>query len=150
MKVARFTLQILLSIVLPLAVQLLDRRRFTTEERARVWGGASWGSAIYNFGEFSMLGWCWVTRRWAGIPMGIASSFLLFMAIRWAIDDLVARLIGDRSNVRWQGIAQLYAVCLVGFVLLWALTLIIERVRGSGRPGSPAGSARPDSSPRRG
>lgn len=128
MKVARFTLQILLAIVLPLVIQRLDRRALGPEERARVWNGASWGSAIYNFGEFSMLGWCWVTRRWAGIPMGIASSFLLFMGVRWAIDDLLARAMGHRP-VRWEGIAQLYVVFLVGFTLLWALTLGLEKLR---------------------
>jgi hypothetical protein len=128
MKVARFTLQIVLAIVLPLVFQMVDRRTLTAEERARAWGGASWASAIYNFGEFSMLGWCWVTRRWAGLPMGIASSFLLFMGIRWALDDLAARALGHRP-VRWEGIAQLYAVFLLGFTLIWALTLALERWR---------------------
>ena len=128
MKVARFTLQLVLAIVLPFAFQLIDRRTLSAEERARAWGGASWASAIYNFGEFSMLGWCWVTRRWAGIPMGVASSFLLFMGVRWAIDDLLARAFGHRP-VRWEGIAQLYAVCLLGFSLIWALALGLERIR---------------------
>jgi hypothetical protein len=129
MKVARFTLQVVLAIVLPLAFQLLDRRTLGAKERARVWTGVSWASAVYNFGEFSLLGWCWVTRRWAGIPLGIATSFALFMSVRWAIDDLAARALGDRSTVRWQGMVQLYAVCLAGFALIWALTLAIEGIR---------------------
>lgn len=128
MKVARFTLQFVLAIVLPLALQLLDRRTLTPRERSRVWGGASWASAVYNFGEFSMLGWCWVTRRWTGIPLGVASSFALFMGIRWVIDDLVARALGQRTT-EWRAIAQLYAIFLVGFTLLWALTLALEGLR---------------------
>src|SRR4051812_28697445 len=67
MGVLRQILLMALGILLPLALQHYDRRRFDAEQRARAWNGASWGAALYAFGPLSMLGWCWVTRpRWPG------------------------------------------------------------------------------------
>src|SRR4051794_10090606 len=67
MKTLRFALQIVLGIALPLAAQLWDRRRLSPEQREACWNGATWGAALYAFGPFSMLGWCWVTRgTWRG------------------------------------------------------------------------------------
>ena len=63
MGVAQTAVVMVLSIVLPLAVQLWDRRRLTDEQRQRAWNFASWAAALYAFGPLSMLGWFWVTRR---------------------------------------------------------------------------------------
>jgi hypothetical protein len=61
--VARTSVMMVLSIVLPLAVQLWDKRRLAAPARARSWNVATWASALYAFGPLSMLGWGWVTRR---------------------------------------------------------------------------------------
>jgi fatty acid desaturase len=63
MDLARTVAMMLLSIVLPLMVQLVDKRRMDEERRARTWNIASWAAALYAFGPFSMLGWIFVTRR---------------------------------------------------------------------------------------
>lgn len=71
MKVARTAVAMILGILLPLIVQLIDKRRLSAEARERAWNTATWGSALYAFGPLSMLGWSWVTRpRWRRIVMG--------------------------------------------------------------------------------
>ena len=57
-----FALNMVLGMLIPLALQRMDRRRMTTEERAWVWNFASWGSAVYNFGPMSLVAWGYVTR----------------------------------------------------------------------------------------
>jgi hypothetical protein len=61
--VERTVILMVLGIVVPLALQLWDRRRLDEEQRARAWNFASWGAALYAFGPLSLLGWYWVTRR---------------------------------------------------------------------------------------
>ncbi len=47
-------------------VQRWDRRSLTKARRSRTWNTASWGSALYGFSHWSMIGWLWVTRQdWA-------------------------------------------------------------------------------------
>jgi hypothetical protein len=71
MKVAQTAVAMILGIVLPLLVQLWDKRRLSNEERARSWTVATWGSALYAFGPLSMLGWSFVTRRgWSRFVAG--------------------------------------------------------------------------------
>src|SRR5690606_5797895 len=60
---ALLAVAMMLGWVIPLAVQLWDRLRMTPAERERVWGSASWGSALVAWSFLSMLGWYWVTRR---------------------------------------------------------------------------------------
>lgn len=63
MVILRATIGIVVGIVLPLVVQVMDRRRRV--DKPCPWTGATWGSALYAFGPLSMLGWSWVTRpRW--------------------------------------------------------------------------------------
>ncbi len=84
MEVARTAVVMVLSIVLPLCVQLWDRRRMDAAQRARVWNIASWGAALYAFGPLSLLGWSWVTRaRWRRLWFGPLSmgAVLLVMAL---------------------------------------------------------------------
>lgn len=52
----------ILSIVLPLVIQRAWVKRLSPERRARMWNVASWASALYGFGPFSMLGFVWLTR----------------------------------------------------------------------------------------
>jgi hypothetical protein len=70
-----------LSIIVPLSIQLWDKRRLDEEQRARSWNFASWASALYAFGPASMLGWFWVTRRgWRriyGPPVMIAIAVVI-------------------------------------------------------------------------
>jgi hypothetical protein len=56
-----------LNIVVPLGLQMLDKRRLRPEQRERAWNGVSWAAALYAFGPLSMVGWVWVTRQdfWA-------------------------------------------------------------------------------------
>lgn len=94
MKTLRFALQIVLSVVLPLAVQLWDRRRLDPEQRERAWNFASWGAALYAFNVLSMLGWFWVTRRtWRGLAWGLLCTVLL-AAVFVGLDALVALALG--------------------------------------------------------
>ena len=76
MDVAQTAVLMVLGIVIPLLIQLWDKRRLTDEQRARAWNFASWGAALYAFGPLSMLGWFWVTRRgWRrsyGLPAVVA------------------------------------------------------------------------------
>jgi hypothetical protein len=68
MKTQRLVLQWFLGIALTYALQRWDKGRLLPEQRDRAWNTASWGSALYGFGQLSMLGWAWVTlaepRRW--------------------------------------------------------------------------------------
>ena len=63
MKTLLFAIDIALSYTLPLLVQLWDRRRLSDEQKAYVWGYASWGAAIYAWSILSVAAWFWVTRR---------------------------------------------------------------------------------------
>lgn len=94
MKTLRFALDIVLSVALPLAVQLWDKRRLTQDQRARAWNYASWGSALYGFNVLSMLGWFWVTRRSAlGLVWGLVSVAALGGAFV-GLDYLLALTLG--------------------------------------------------------
>ena len=67
MQALRATLQFILGIVLPLSLQMIDRRRLREDRRAGAWNGVSWAAALYAFGPLSMIGWVVVTRHdWAG------------------------------------------------------------------------------------
>ena len=81
MQVARAVLMMVLGILIPLAVQLLDKRRLDGEQRARAWNFASWGAALYAFGPLSMLGWFWVTRRGWRRLYGLPAVVLIALAI---------------------------------------------------------------------
>jgi hypothetical protein len=83
-----------LSIVLPLLLQLWDKRRLDDEQRARSWNVASWGSALYAFGPMSMLGWSWVTRpRWRRVVFGpLCMGALLWVVM--SVDALLGLALG--------------------------------------------------------
>lgn len=86
MKTFLYTLVFVLNTGLTLAVQIWDRRRLTSRQRARAWNSASWGSAIYVASVASMIPWAWVTRNeWAqwrrrGLGFALARSALLLGA----------------------------------------------------------------------
>ncbi len=63
LETARVLVAFILGIALPLAFQRWDLRRLTPRQREGAWNSASWGSALYAFGPFSMIGWLWVTRH---------------------------------------------------------------------------------------
>ncbi len=89
MKTLLFAIDIALSYVLPLLVQLWDRRRLSDEQRAYVWGYASWGAAIYGWSIVSVLAWFWVTRRsLMGVVWGalaLAGVFAVYAALHLAV-----------------------------------------------------------------
>jgi hypothetical protein len=123
MKVARTAIAIVLGFLLPLLVQLWDRRHLDGEERQRVWNFASWGSALYAFGPLSMLGWSWVTRRnWMRVVMGPVSlgAIVLLMG---TIDGLLHASTGAPPEGPWTDL-PLGALIAVGLGLLLLLLLL--------------------------
>jgi hypothetical protein len=82
----RTVLVMILSVALPYVAQRWDRGRLAPAQRARAWNTASWGAALYAFGPFSMIGWCWVTRndarRWwrESPPLAVAKGAGLLVA----------------------------------------------------------------------
>jgi hypothetical protein len=62
MELARTVLAMVLGIVLPLAVQLWDRKRLRAAGREGPWGIATWATALYAIGPFSLLPWSFLTR----------------------------------------------------------------------------------------
>ena len=92
MTVARATLAMILGILLPLVVELLDRRWLTPEARERAWNVATWGSALYAFGPLSLLGWYWVTRRGWRRLLGVPVALLVVVAIQ-LVDELASLLL---------------------------------------------------------
>ena len=154
MKATRVVVQMVLSIVVPLMVQLWDRRRLTAEQRERVWSGATWGAALYAFGEMSLLGWFWVTRRWRGELWAVGTSFASFFLLKWVVDQAVVRALGIKDDTGWDDVVVLYLVLLVAFKLVWLLTLLLERLgraERDARLGAPSrGWARPARSSRSG
>ena len=125
MGVLRFCIELALTIVAPLLLQAWDKRRLDASQRARAWNGASWASAIYNFTEFSMLGWFWVTRRFRGIVPGVASSFGLFVLLRVVVDGLVAEALGLRARA-WGEVILLYPIGLGLAVPFCAIASLLE------------------------
>ena len=76
MKTLIYSLAFVLNIALPLTVQVHDKRRLTSRQRAGAWNEASWGSALYVAGLLSMIPWAWVTRQewalWRERGLGVA------------------------------------------------------------------------------
>ena len=107
------------SIVVPLALQLWDRRRLSPEQRARCWNVATWGSALYAFGPLSMLGWCWVTRRpWWRILVGPlwSGACLFIVTLVDALMELGQR--GELEDGLWDRLLGALLVAAAGVVLL--------------------------------
>lgn len=153
MYALRFLVQMVLAIALPLLVQRWDRERLTPAQRARVWNGASWGSAVYNFGELSMIGWYWVTRRWSPAALlGLPTSLALFVAIRWLVDQALADALGQVYKGSLAAMVGLWAIFAGAAVVFWALTLGWEAWvrwrRASRRPARAGGRSAPSPPPR--
>ena len=71
------------------------------EERRWVWGFATWGSALYNFGPLSLLAWGYVTRSpryFRGLAIGVAltATALLMQAVA---GEVIGRALGFREKV---------------------------------------------------
>ncbi len=95
-----FALNMVLGMLIPLALQRMDRRRMTTEERAWVWNFASWGSAVYNFGPMSLVAWGYVTRspryvRGLAIGAGLA---VMALVVQGVCAEVLGRLFGFREK----------------------------------------------------
>jgi hypothetical protein len=98
MGVARTILAMALGIVLPLLVQLWDRRGFDPDQRDRMWNVATWATALYAFGPLSMLGWCWVTgSRWARAVRGAMWAGLVSLVIA-GVDFGLGRMAGGPAS----------------------------------------------------
>jgi len=74
-----------LNITLPYEITRRDRRTLTTEQLARSWNTASWGSAIYFFGPLCLPAHFWVTRRtMRGLAVGVAWMLAVFV-VEWLV-----------------------------------------------------------------
>jgi len=90
MKVAHTIIMMILGIVLPLMVQLWDRRRLNAEQRGRSWNFATWGAALYAFGPASMLGWIFLTRP-KGWRIIVAPAWTVpLILLLWLADGLLS------------------------------------------------------------
>lgn len=122
MKVLLLALNIVLGIVVPLGAQLWDRRRMSRAEREQVWNFASWGSALYNFGPFSLVAWGYVTRSpryWWGLCWGAILAEGAFCA-QWAINEaLVLALSVPAKEAR--GIRDAFGAQMLAAVALAVL-----------------------------
>lgn len=98
----RVVLQMVLSIALTVAAQLVLRRRQPPDQRERRWNGATWGAAVYAFGPLSMLGFFWVVRApgWRGallaLAYGVASAFVI-LAVMVGIDAALEAALGPST-----------------------------------------------------
>ena len=85
MDVLRVALGMVLSIVLPLMVQLVDRRLLRERGQDGPWNFATWGTALYAFGPLSMLAWSHLSRprpwRWLMGPGWNAALLLMVLAV---------------------------------------------------------------------
>jgi hypothetical protein len=123
--VVHYVLGETLGIGIPYAVQRWDRGRLTPAQRRRAWNTASWGSALYGFGQLSMIGWCWVTRadvrRWwrESPPLAVAKAALVILA-----GVLAAAFL---TTVIW-------ALAEGSAMLLDAIVPVLMSAPGGGRP----------------
>jgi hypothetical protein len=108
MNTVRYTISIILGFALPYLVQRWDRARLPPEGAAAAWNGATWGSALYAFGPFSMLGWAWVTRvrfqAWAhdqGVPVAVLNCAGLLVAGAAAAAVILAMIVGVDLGLAW-------------------------------------------------
>jgi hypothetical protein len=126
MGVARFALMMVLGIVLPLCVQLWDRRRQSAEQRARGWNTATWGSSLYAFGPLSMLGWIFVTRK---------RLVRCVIAPLWTLPQLGVLMLVDAAFGYWMmresvdtSLGEIGATAALGYVGMSAVLGVIELV----------------------
>lgn len=132
-----FALNLALGIAIPLAVQLLDRRRMTPEERRWVWGFATWGSALYNFGPLSLVAWGYVTRspRYArGLAIGVGLTGVA-LAAQAALCEIAGRALHLRPKALAENREGFVAALFVAAglaVVIGAGRAIYEAVRRRG------------------
>ena len=129
MQVFRLAMSIVVGIVLPLVVQLLDKRRLSEEQRVRSWNFATWGSALYAFGPLSMLGWMWVTRpRWLRCAYGAAWTGALTLAMA-IIDHLFQSAVGlaaeDTPADLLIAVAAISAGCALLLLIMEAVVSLV-------------------------
>ncbi len=138
MKVAHTAIMMILGIVLPLAVQLWDKRRLSAEQRAQAWNFASWGAALYAFGPASMLGWIFVTRT-RGWRILIAPLWVVPLAfLFWLADSLLSwGLEHETIEVELVELATSGLVVVVGSSFIMLAAELIALIWGALR--SPTG-----------
>ena len=134
MKVAQTAVAMILGIVLPLIVQLWDKRRLDDEARARSWNLATWASALYAFGPLSMLGWSWVTRR--GWPRVLVGPFWLgaIVGVMTIVDDALTVAGGRPSESTTIELLVAPVIAMAAGVIFMALLVgLAAIVRGTRR-----------------
>ncbi|MEQ9320055.1 MAG: hypothetical protein RIF41_12905 [Polyangiaceae bacterium] len=125
MKVAQTAVAMILGIVLPLLVQLWDKRRLDDEARARSWNFATWGGALYAFGPLSMLGWSWVTRPfWWRVLMGPLWVFLMIAFTSTVPHVMEVAATGTAKGNLTDGLVLGAFIGGIGFILLLLMELL--------------------------
>lgn len=134
MKVAQTAVAMILGIVLPLLVQLWDKRRLDDEARQRSWNVATWGGALYAFGPLSMLGWSWVTRRgWTRLVVGPfwLSAIVLVMTLVDAA--LASSLGGEVEGTAAEFVVAPFVIMAAGVVFMALLAGVAALAHGARR-----------------
>jgi len=117
-------LNMILGIAIPLGIQLWDRSRLSPTQREWVWGYASWGSALYNFGPLSLVAWGYVTRSpryWRGLAAGTVYACAAIL-VQGVLSEAMDRgfgfprkeIVQDRQAVVVMMIASLILALVVG------------------------------------
>jgi hypothetical protein len=127
-------LNMLLGIVIPVGIQLGDRAYLSRGEREWVWNYASWGSAVYNFGPFSLVAWGYVTRSpryLRGLFFGVLFTWAALLS-QGLICEIVGRALGFRDkqlSENRDSIAVLMAAAVVLAGVIGLGRAIYEAVR---------------------
>lgn len=128
-------MNMILGIVLPLGLQLHDRRTLTDEERRWVWGYASWGAAVYNFGPLSLIAWGYVTRSpryWWGLARGVMLAEIAIVA-QGAVNEVAGRVAGLREKAleeNREGFLATMVVVAILAGLIGVARTVYEGIRG--------------------
>lgn len=139
MGVAFFVFNLFWGVTIPLGLQLLDRESLTHREREWVWGFASWGSALYNFGPLSLVAWGYVTRsprylRGLGIGVALIARALVAQGL---LCEGFGRLVGMKAKELEQNrlgiVGTMLAACLLA-VIVGIGRAVYEAVRKARRP----------------
>lgn len=135
MGVLFFALNLVFGIAIPLAIQVWDRDRLSDEERAWVWGYASWGSALYNFGPLSLVAWGYVTRsprylRGLAVGVGWTGVALVAQGVFGEVFGRLLRVPERQLEQARSGVVGAFVVACILAVIIGTGRAIYEAARG--------------------
>ena len=132
-ELVRTVVCIVLSIVLPVALQLADRRQRLGGDEHGPWNYATWGGAVLNFGALSMLGWMWVTRpRWSRLVWGWLTCIAL-QTVLTLIDAALQLMLVGRFQPTFAISTAIITAIGLAITLVMELTVQLLTMVGIGR-----------------